>query len=415
MESSRSKQIFILLLTIFIDSLGWGVVYPVFSTLFINNASHLLPVNAVLADRHFWFELSISIYLLCMFITSPLMGTLSDRYGRKKILIISLFGNALGFVISAYGIIQNSVLIIFLGRIVSGCTAGSLAIAQAGIVDISQKCNKAVGIAWITISNGIGFTLGPALGSLFLDGSPVNYIFFPMSFYVCAILAIIGAILVIISFKDTFSGNLEQKVDPFIGLKNLFHAFNTKTKLSCYLMLFFTLGWNLFFNEVPIFLNSTFSSRGSIIGYFLSYVAFIYVLSLLVLLPKISKRVSLEKIIIVSLLVQLICQTLFVYSHSWVWIYVAVTPLVVAVPLTRVGITTQASNMVDNKHQGQIMGVMSSILALTWGGAPFIIALFSRIAVGQTYFLSIGSILIALILGFIVNQVLSRDVINNSN
>lgn len=394
-----NKQISSLLLAIFIDSVGWGVVYPVFALLFINNATHLFPLTTSLALRNFWFELIIAIYCIFMFLASPLLGSLSDRFGRKIILLISLGGNALGFVICALGIAANSLILIIIGRIIAGATAGSLTIAQAALMDISNPSEKALRIGWIGLANGIGFAFGPMLGSFWLNKNLWQVPHSQIAFWFSAALAMVGALFISISFKETFVGNKSEKINLLIGVTHFIDAFKTNTRAYCLMMLFFMLGWNIFFNEIPIFLNERFASTGAQIGYFMSYVALFFALSLIVLLPRALKILSIEKLIFLSLATQLFFQLFFAVSHHSHWIWLIVLPLVLAVPFSYVGIITKTSNLTDKDHQGKIMGVISAIVAFTWGLGPIITGALAKLNFVDPYYASIICLLIAFLLG----------------
>lgn len=393
-----NKQVSALLLAIFIDSLGWGVVYPVFASLFINNSTHLFAAATTLATRNFWFEFMIAIYCIFMFLASPVLGSLSDRYGRKIILIISLLGNSIGFIVSAIGIGLNSITIMIIGRILSGATAGSFTIAQAALMDISEPSQKAVRLGWIGLSNGIGFALGPIVGSFMIDGNLWHIAHYQAAFWFSAGLALIGTAFISAYFVDVFKGNKDQPIDILIGFHNIVDAFKANVRFYCGVMLFFMLGWNMFFNEIPIFLNGRFAAYGTIVGYFMAYVIAIFSLSLLVALPRLVKRFSIERLILVSLGIQFVFQILFANAQHWAWIWILAFPLVMAVPFTYVGVVTQVSNMTDANHQGKIMGVIGSIVAFTWGLGPILTGLLAKISFIAPYFVSVTVILIAFLL-----------------
>jgi len=390
-----NKSITAFLIAIFIDSLGWGVVYPVFSSLLIKDTTHIFPYANSIQLRDFWFELIIAIYCIFMFLSSPVLGSFSDKYGRKIMLMISLWGCSFGFVISAVGVSLNNIWLIIVGRIVSGATAGSLAISQAAIMDIKHPSSKALRLSWIGLANGIGFACGPVLGGFMLDRSIWHVVHYSSALWLTALLAAAGALFVTFAFKETFVGDRGQKVNILMGLQNIVSAFKTDTRFYCAAMLFFMLGWNMFFNEIPIFLDQRFLAQGSTVGFFMAYVAIIFALSLLVLLPRILKKITIEQLVLISLVMQFIFQVLFGLSQHWFLVWLIALPLVVAVPFTYVGVITQISNLTAANHQGRIMGVVGSIVAFTWGLGPIVTGIVAKIHFTAPYYITVTLELIA--------------------
>ena len=118
-------RLFPVLLTVFIDSLGFGLDYPIFSVLLMNPEQGFLSVNTSLAMRGWLFGLLVSGFCLGQFFGGPILGALSDYKGRKKILLLTLWLAASTYALTAFGIIFESVLIIFISRLLGGVAAGS--------------------------------------------------------------------------------------------------------------------------------------------------------------------------------------------------------------------------------------------------------------------------------------------------
>lgn len=152
-----SKPLLFVLVTIFIDSIGFGLIIPVLPQL-------LMSVGRIdLADAieiGAWMGLAIS---LAAFLTAPILGNLSDRVGRRPVLLIALAGLALDYLLLA---VANTLPLIFLGRVLSGAFGGSYAPAQAAIADMTPPEQRARTFGYVSAAFGVGFVLGPALGGL---------------------------------------------------------------------------------------------------------------------------------------------------------------------------------------------------------------------------------------------------------
>ncbi len=159
------------LFAIVIDALGFGLVYPVLTTLFTAEASPMLSADVSESLRYFYLGLGFMLYPFCMFFGAAFMADLSDNYGRKKILLICMAGIALSFLAMAIAVEIQSIALLMLGRAVSGIMAGSQPIAQAAIADLSTSQTKAKNMSIISLSFCVGTVLGPFIGGVTSDPS----------------------------------------------------------------------------------------------------------------------------------------------------------------------------------------------------------------------------------------------------
>ena len=149
-----TTPLILIFLIVFIDLIGFGMVIPV------------LPIYAQTAPffaSPFEIGLVISIYSWMQFVFSPILGKLSDRYGRRPVLFVSLLGSALGYVVLG---LAGTLTLVFIGRVISGITGGNISAAQAYIADVTTRENRAKGMALFGAAFGLGFVLGPAIGGI---------------------------------------------------------------------------------------------------------------------------------------------------------------------------------------------------------------------------------------------------------
>lgn len=165
----RSPKLF-LFLTVLIDLLGVGIVLPLmpYYVKIVEQSSIPWLAN----NRAIVVGLLMASFALMQFLFAPMLGALSDRYGRRPILILSLLGSALSYAL--FGVaeylsflgVETVLAILFLGRILSGITGASISTAQAYIADVTTPEERAKGMGMIGAAFGLGFMLGPALGGL---------------------------------------------------------------------------------------------------------------------------------------------------------------------------------------------------------------------------------------------------------
>ena len=154
--TSRHALPFILV-TIFIDSIGFGLIMPVLPRLLMRVGQiGLADAIAVAA----WMGLAMA---LAAFFAAPVLGNLSDAYGRRRVLLIALAGLAVDYLLLAAA---NSLPLVFLGRVLSGLFGGSYAPAQAAIADVTTPEARARNFGLVSAAFGVGFVAGPALGGL---------------------------------------------------------------------------------------------------------------------------------------------------------------------------------------------------------------------------------------------------------
>lgn len=156
----KNKPLLTIFLIVFVDLLGFGIILPLLP--YIAEKFKADPAQiGFLSATYSFFQL----------IATPILGRLSDRYGRKKLLIISQIGSTFGYLL--LGLAHNLPLL-FISRMVDGITGGNISIAQAYIADVTTKENRAKGMGMIGAAFGLGFIFGPAIGG-FLAGFGYSY------------------------------------------------------------------------------------------------------------------------------------------------------------------------------------------------------------------------------------------------
>ena len=155
--STRKAAIGFIFVTLLIDVIGWGIIIPVIPTL-ISTMEHVEVGDA--SSLNGWMLFAFS---LTQFLFAPLVGNLSDKYGRRPILLVSLFGFGLDYILMSWA---PSIEWLFLGRVIAGITGASFTTASAYIADISDDKNRAQNFGMIGAAFGMGFILGPIIGGL---------------------------------------------------------------------------------------------------------------------------------------------------------------------------------------------------------------------------------------------------------
>jgi DHA1 family tetracycline resistance protein-like MFS transporter len=150
----KRSPLLVIFVTVFIDLVGFGIVIPVLP-FYVEGTKFNASARMV--------GLLFASYSVMQLIFTPILGRLSDRYGRRPVLFISLLGTALGFLIMG---LAWTLPLLFLGRVIDGITGGNISTAQAYIADITTPENRAKGMGLIGAAFGLGFIFGPAIGGI---------------------------------------------------------------------------------------------------------------------------------------------------------------------------------------------------------------------------------------------------------
>jgi MFS transporter, DHA1 family, tetracycline resistance protein len=180
----------ILLLIVFIDLVGFGIVIPLLPYYALKFSASPLEVTSLMA-----------CYSFAQFFASPIWGRLSDRLGRKPILLVSLTCSVLSYLWLGFA---DTLWMLFAARLLAGAGAGNISAAQAYITDVTDEKNRAKGMGMIGASFGLGFTLGPAIGGL-LAGSDASSATLSRPAFAAALLSAIALVLAVIILKESLS------------------------------------------------------------------------------------------------------------------------------------------------------------------------------------------------------------------
>lgn len=202
-KTSRSP-LTLIFLTIFIDMIGFGIVIPVLPVYAEGSKFNATPTQ---------MSILVGIYSLLQLICAPIFGKISDRFGRKPVLTLSILGTAIGFLITG---LAGSYWMLLLGRIIDGASGGNIATGMACIADVTTKENRSKAMGLIGAAFGLGFMIGPAMGGVLGKISP------SLPFFVAAGMALVNCILVAVRLPETLTPEVRARVKENVGLGEVF-------------------------------------------------------------------------------------------------------------------------------------------------------------------------------------------------
>ncbi|MEN3802833.1 MFS transporter [Aeromonas veronii] len=163
-KHGHKNPLWVLVMTVTLAVAGFSLPSPVLAPLLLDPAHGMLTPEASDWSRKVWLGVIMGLYPLFQLVGSPWLGRLSDRYGRKPLLLLSLAGVLAGYALMAFGIAWRSLPLLLLSRIVEGLCNGNIAIVQAMAADLAGKEHKARSFAWINIGMNLGWVVGPVIG-----------------------------------------------------------------------------------------------------------------------------------------------------------------------------------------------------------------------------------------------------------
>lgn len=186
-----------LFLTVFVDSVGFGIVLPLLPY-FAQRYGAAPDVVTVL----------VAVFTASQFVCGPLWGRLSDRLGRRPVLLVTLFGTMAGY---AWLALADSLLMIFLARAFSGAMGSNVAVVQAYVADITAPERRARGLGRIGAAHGLGFIAGPAVGGLFAGGDPAHPAF-AVPFVIAAALSGLAFVMALVTVRESLAAEQRARL-----------------------------------------------------------------------------------------------------------------------------------------------------------------------------------------------------------
>ncbi|MBI2809617.1 MAG: MFS transporter [Candidatus Melainabacteria bacterium] len=360
-----------LLLTVFIDSLGFGLALPIFSPLIMSPEQSILAFETSLSMRGWIFGLLISAFCVGQFFGGPILGALSDRMGRKKILFISLGIAALTYIVGGVGILEGSVTLLLLARLFSGCAQSNWTIAQSIIVDLSTEEEKTKNFGLLGMAWGSGFVIGPFLGGHLSNPSLIPGADLATPFWIASGLSVLNIFLLMGRLDESLPKNQFAKVSWLAGIEHLKKAFTTPKLRSVFAMMFvFSFGWGFFTEFCPIFLIQHLNYDLGDIANFFAYVGLWVALGQGLLIRPFLKRFTPQFLLPASLLgMAIVLPMMLLVNEAW-GVFLILPFLSFFESMIFPNASTLVSNLSDKEAQGEVLGIHNSVQWAAIGFAP---------------------------------------------
>ncbi len=384
----KNKNLLIIALIAVVNALGYGIIIPIL---------YSYSVRFGLSD--FQNGLLFSLFSICQFLATPIIGRLSDKYGRRPLLMISIAGTAVSFFMTAFA---PNAIILFLARALDGITAGNIPVASAVISDTTKPKDRAKGFGVIGASFGFGFIFGPAISALTVGIDAA------IPFIIAGVISTVAVILTYLFLPETNKHLGEVKKGKLFDFPKLVHAAidpNIGATLIITLIYSFSFGM-LIYAFQPFSIKALDLSANEISGLFTLF-GVVGLITQILFLPKVTKILGDKNTFKFSLVLMAISYLgMFLTRNVFVFILLSVL-FGFANSFINPLIQTILSKETDEKSQGSIMGISASYMSIGTIIGPIVGGLVATIGIGYPFLAGAIATLVCLLL---TTQILRKGI-----
>lgn len=377
-SSFRSKlqvRMTTLYAVILLDSMSISVLIPILEPVLLDEQAHILLEGFSNELRSFAYGALMSVPSLIVFYVAPVLATISDHIGRRKVLIVTTSGLIAANLFSGLSIATESFALLVVGRVIAGFTAANQPVSQAALVDMVSTNRRAFHITMSLLAISLGFVLGPLLALVFIDLTSDAKFEEEMPFLILSAGALLVVLLLWRYFVDErqAEGKWELRSINFNQGVNCFKRAASMPTVLGILLLFLTMqiGWATYFLFSPDFLTKQFSFDRTSITLFVACLGLGFCIANGLFQPILIKFIRFKVLAVLGLTATavILCFTLF--SNKPYEQYVLAVMLGTVASVAYASIVTMLSKSVCDEDQGWIFGMVGATVSLSWAIASF--------------------------------------------
>jgi DHA1 family tetracycline resistance protein-like MFS transporter len=357
----KRSPLVVIFVTVFIDLVGFGIVIPVLPYYVEGTRFNASPRMV---------GLLFASYSVMQLVFTPILGRLSDKYGRRPVLFLSLLGTSAGFLVMGFA---RALWMLFAGRIIDGITGGNISTAQAYIADVTSKEDRAKGMGLIGAAFGLGFTFGPAIGGVLSKwGISVPFIF-------AGALAFANAVLLYFTLPETVTPDHPARTSAATGRWSQLAKSLKNSRLAFVLVIYFlfVVAFSIMTTSFALFTMYRFGFDAAHNGYMFMFVGIVGAIIQGGLIGRLAKKFGELPLTVVGA---------FLFAASLLAIpftspQTGLVALLLVGALFAIGnsfatpsLTSLASKSAGAGEQGGVMGVTQSVASLARAVGPTISA-----------------------------------------
>lgn len=372
-----TRPLLVIFLTIFVNLVGFGIIVP------------LLPFYAErFGASGLTIGLLFGVFSLCQLLASPVLGEASDRYGRRPVLIFSLAGTVLSFVMLA---LAQSITMLFLARIVDGLSGGNISTARAYVADITEPKDRSRAYGIIGAAFGLGFILGPALSGIL---APISY---TAPIWAAAGITAVATFMATVWLPETVHRAPASTGSPFRSLGQLWRRPIIRRVLVIDFV--YWCAFAVFQTTFALFVARRFGFDAGQTGYFFAAFGVLGAVVQGIMIRPVVARLGDKATFILGLICSMVGLVAATLTWSVSLFALALVPLALGIGFGHPTMSSMVSRAAREDEQGRVQGAASAVESLgrtigpVWGNASL-----QRFGEGMPYLSAAGLLLVTLLL-----------------
>ncbi|TFH24703.1 MFS transporter [Candidatus Bathyarchaeota archaeon] len=342
------KRLYVVFLIMFTEVLGFSIVLPVIP--FLGLQLGLNPVE---------IGLIVGIFSFAQLFASPITGKLSDRFGRKPLLVLSQVSTFVGFILLGFA---TTVILLIVARLIDGLLGSNMTVSQAYISDITEPKHRTSVFGYSSGVFGAALIFGPVLGGV------LSRISFSVPMFFAAGITLISIVLVFLFLPETINRKPEGfslGFNDILPIKDTILFVKTSQVRKSLLMFFiFSLGFFFFISNFSLFAEAQFHVDAGQVGFYLGWLGLLRVIIQTFLIARILRALGEENMLRTGIVAMIIAMVGIVFSANYLFVFVPLVFLAYGSGVIRPILTSTLANSVNNKQTGTLLGVNNSMTSI---------------------------------------------------
>lgn len=377
-QEGQGKGLWAIVFTVFLDLVGIGLIIPVVAPMLLDRHSTVIDPSVPDNIRNIILGALLSSYPLGQFFGAPILGAFADSKGRKRVLMVAIFGACISYLLFATGVQMGMLWLLFVSRTLAGLMGGNISVAYSIISDIVPPANRTRAFGLLGASFGIGFIIGPFMGGKLSDPSLVPWFGYDTPFYAAALLSLVNVLLVYVNLPETLKHPKKAQLSWLSGVQNIRKAFENDHLKTIFTVAFLVaMGFSFFSQFFQVYVIKKFNfheprDANAFIGNMFAFIGMCGVIvqaGLLRLLPKGTPPVNVLRFSLIGVSIAFL---LLLIPEGNPYYLLFVIPLVsVSIGFTNPNISSAVSVQAKPNELGEVFGIQQSLGALGLALPPF--------------------------------------------